>query len=234
MGDRRRKRQPADAGIHAHTLPPTSESETPTNSLIGGDGVDMATFTATNLRWAGVEGVTAASPVEFYDPGIKEGNTQSFVVGDLVTVTPGTGTVAEFAANGAHISGIALTNATNAAQGSSGHVAIRFQKILPGEVYIGTVYSGASAGATAITQLGARVGLRSPSAGVWVLDVAEVADTSANAQIVGFYYGTARDSSGNEQQMALGDTGGWAYFKFIQNRVDTQDGSVGGMLDFGS
>jgi len=180
----------------------------------------MATQATRGLRYSG-DGIVE----EFYDSNIKEANTQSFVQGDLVTVTPGTGTVAIFAADGIHIGGIALTNATNV---SSGNVAIRIQKILPGEYYIANVYNGGSATTTAITQLGKCYGLVKVSAGVWAVDTNLSTITSCNVQVVGFVYGPDIDSSGAPYNKALGDTAGEVYIKFM-----TTDGTASQMLDFG-
>ncbi len=185
----------------------------------------MATQALRNLRWSHSD-AGSQGPLSFYDANIKEANSQSFVVGDLVTATPGTGTVSIFAAQGRNVSGIAETDATNV---TSGNIAIRIQKILPTEVYIANLYNGASATTSAITQLGKCYGLRKASAGVWVVDTAVGGTiTQANVQVVGFVYGYDVDSSGNPYGKALGDTCAEVYIKFMTN-----DGTNNNILDFG-
>lgn len=184
-----------------------------------------STLNIRKLRWA--KGVTPGAPPDVLDdPNIKEANSQTFVAGDLVTVTPGTGTVAEFAANGRHLAGIALDSATNAS--GSTNQKIRIQIIQPNETYIATLRSSSTTVASAITHLGKCYGLISPSAGVWCADANSATVTNANVQVTGFVYGPDVDSSGNPCVKALGDTNAEVYVKFM-----TGDGTNAQILDFG-
>jgi len=183
----------------------------------------MATHANRPIAWVKSEGL--GNPENFYDPAIKEANSQSFVIGDLVTVTPGTGTVSEFAANGRHLSGIAQTDATNV---TSGNIAIRIQKILANEVYEMNLTNNGSDVTGAITHLGKVYGLKDLGSGVWAVDTNSGTVTNANVQVVGFKLGPDYDENGTSFVAAVGDVNPRVYVKFITN-----DGTNSQILDYG-
>lgn len=185
----------------------------------------MATQATRALRWTRNK-YGAANPEVFYDTNIVVAANETFVAGDLVTITPGTGTIAEYVANGANISGIALEDAV---VGSP----IKIQLINPGDVFIANVYHATPASSvTAITELGVTYAAASSAAGIWGPSLATTTDTDAVLKIIGFVYGPDTDSSGVPYNKAIGDTNGEVYCTFVPNTIDTADGSLGNILDF--
>jgi hypothetical protein len=185
----------------------------------------MATQAVKNMRWAG----GPRPPLVYADSSILVTAGQTFVAGDLVTITRGTGTISEYAANGPNVAGFALSGATAAL---AANINVPIQAVDTNSIYIGNIYSGASATATAITQLGMICAVRTPSAGVWVVDIGTTTDTDSIVQIVGFVYGPDWDTNGSPYTKAMGDTGGEVYFRFVTATIDTADGSLGSILDF--
>jgi hypothetical protein len=179
----------------------------------------MATQVVRQLQWVASD--DGSTPEVFYDPGIVCAAAQTFIAGDLVTITPATGTIAEYAVNGDHLSGIALEDAV---VGS----AIKILKIRKSDTYKANICNGATATtATAITQLGIAYGLYTSAAGIWKVDTGNTTAHDVRVKVTGFVYGPALDSSGVPYQKAIGDAAGQVYCKFLSD-----DGTNLQILDF--